>query len=442
LSTSKIKLASVSKIRSKIENFKRNYELFKKDSLDEFENIGVSFDSTIKLEISIDSLESIDEECSKDISNLETCLDEKDPESLINKKKKLEIELGTLKSRLNESEKAYQRYLDELAQWEKRREEINGSAEKINSLEYFKNVLEKSIEITPIELEKAKEDRLQRVKEVYSQLKRLAEVYEDLYKPVQKFIDEHELIKNKYKLNFNVSIAETDFIGKFFNYINQGTRGTFYGAQEGREKLKSILDLYNFNEESNILLFIDEIISSLEMDKRDLKERPVKLTSLLRKNIKKESLYDFLYSLEYLEPKYMLKLAGKELLRLSPGERGVLLLIFYLLVDNDDCPLIIDQPEDNLDNQSVFELVAPCIREARLRRQLFIVTHNPNLAVVCDAEQVIAASIDKANKERVEYISGAIENPLINRKIIDVLEGTKPAFKKRESKYFLFATYV
>lgn len=135
---------------------------------------------------------------------------------------------------------------------------------------------------------------------MYSQLERLAEVYEDLYKPVQKFIDEHELIKNKYKLNFNVSIAETDFVGKFFNYINQGTRGTFYGAQEGREKLKSMLDLYNLNEESNILLFIDEIVSSLEMDKRDLKERPVKLTSLLRKNIKKEALYDFLYSLEYL----------------------------------------------------------------------------------------------------------------------------------------------
>jgi len=440
LSTSKIKLASVSKIRGRIENFKRNYELFKKDSLDEFENIGVSFDSTIKLEVSIDSLESIDEECRKDISNLETYLDEKDPESLSNKKKNLEIELGTLQSRLNESEKAYQHYLDEFAQWEKRREEISGSAEKLNSLEYFKNALEKSIEITPIKLEKAKEDRRQKVKDVYSQLERLAEVYEDLYKPVQKFIDEHELIKNKYKLNFNVSIAETDFVGKFFNYINQGTRGTFYGAQEGREKLKSMLDLYNLNEESNILLFIDEIVSSLEMDKRDLKERPVKLTSLLRKNIKKEALYDFLYSLEYLEPKYMLKLAGKELLRLSPGERGVLLLIFYLLVDNDDCPLIIDQPEDNLDNQSVFELVAPCIREARLRRQLFIVTHNPNLAVVCDAEQVIAASIEKANKERVEYISGAIENPLINRKIIDVLEGTKPAFKKRESKYFLFAT--
>jgi hypothetical protein len=59
------------------------------------------------------------------------------------------------------------------------------------------------------------------------------------------------------------------------------------------------------------------------------------------------------------------------------------------------------------------------------------------LAVVCDAEQVIAGYIDKPNGEKVTYISGSIENLIINNRIIDILEGTKPAFKKRESKYFL-----
>ena len=439
LGVSKIKLASISKVRSKIENFKRSYELLKKDSSNEFENICVSFDSTIKLEICMDSLECVDRECKEHIYNLETSLNDKNPESLSNKKNNLVIELETLHSRLDESAKAYQSYLDGMIQWDKRGAEIIGNADQPNSLDYFNKLLENSMEAAPTELKGAKKERIQKVKDIYFQLKMLVDIYKDLYLPVQKFIDVHELIKNKYKLNFNVSIVELDLMGKFFNYINQGTRGTFYGAQEGRDKLKSIIGHYDLNDESNVLLALEEIMSSLENDKRDLRERPVKLSSQLKKNVKKEMLYDFLYSLEYLEPKYMLQLGEKELLRLSPGERGVLLLIFYLLVDNEDCPLIIDQPEDNLDNQSVFELVAPCIREARLRRQLFIVTHNPNLAVVCDAEQVIAASIDKANKERVIYISGAIENPLINRKIIDILEGTKPAFKKRESKYFLFA---
>jgi len=63
------------------------------------------------------------------------------------------------------------------------------------------------------------------------------------------------------------------------------------------------------------------------------------------------------------------------------------------------------------------------------------VTHNPNLAVVCDADQVICASIDKEDGNRVTYLSGAIENPAINKRILDIRKGTRPAFDNRDSKY-------
>lgn len=95
----------------------------------------------------------------------------------------------------------------------------------------------------------------------------------------------------------------------------------------------------------------------------------------------------------------------------------------------------MDQPEENLDNQSVYELLVKYIKKAKKRRQIIIVTHNPNLAVVCDAEQIIYAKIDKTNKNAVSYKSGSIENPEINKKIVDVLEGTMPAFSNREAKY-------
>ena len=98
-----------------------------------------------------------------------------------------------------------------------------------------------------------------------------------------------------------------------------------------------------------------------------------------------KSFYDFLFALDYLKPRYVLKMGDKELNQLSPGEKGTLLLIFYLLVDKADIPLIIDQPEHNLDNQTVYDVLVPCIKEAKKRRQIIIVTHNPNLAVVCDA---------------------------------------------------------
>ena len=64
-----------------------------------------------------------------------------------------------------------------------------------------------------------------------------------------------------------------------------------------------------------------------------------------------------------------------------------------------------------------------------------MVTHNPNLAVVADAEQVIRVSIDKENGNKFSFISGSIENPVINEAIVDVLEGTMPAFSSRRAKY-------
>nr|WP_243121119.1 hypothetical protein [Clostridium autoethanogenum] len=96
--------------------------------------------------------------------------------------------------------------------------------------------------------------------------------------------------------------------------------------------------------------------------------------------------------------------------------------------------MIIDQPEDNLDNQSVYSKLVPCICKAKTNRQVIIVTHNPNIAVACDAEQIIYCSIDKSNNN-INYISGSIENKKIKSKVIDILEGTKPAFNLRELKY-------
>ena len=70
------------------------------------------------------------------------------------------------------------------------------------------------------------------------------------------------------------------------------------------------------------------------------------------------------------------------------------------------------------------------------KRQIIMVTHNPNLAVVCDADQIIQMKIDKLHGNEVTYESGAIENPKINKIIVDILEGTYPAFHNRDCKYF------
>src|SRR3989338_2703602 len=114
-------------------------------------------------------------------------------------------------------------------------------------------------------------------------------------------------------------------------------------------------------------------MKSLETDQRP-GGGPVRVTEQIRKGKSVVALYDLIFSLEYLKPRYALRMSTKELHQLSPGERGTLLLVFYLLVDKDDIPLVIDQPEENLDNQTVYELLVPCIKEAKQQRQIFIVT--------------------------------------------------------------------
>lgn len=130
-----------------------------------------------------------------------------------------------------------------------------------------------------------------------------------------------------------------------------------------------------------------------------------------------------------------MKFQDAQIEQLSPGQRGALLLIFYLLVDKGNMPIILDQPEENLDNETIVSLLVPVLTEAKLKRQIIMVTHNPNLAVVCDAEQIIHCEFERKNGHKISYTSGSIESSEVNKKIVDILEGTMPAFNNRKLKY-------
>ncbi len=174
----------------------------------------------------------------------------------------------------------------------------------------------------------------------------------------------------------------------------------------------------------------------LHVDRREGGGNEMQPSDQLRKGNELKDLYDLLFGLTYLQPRYSLTYGGQEIRQLSPGERGLLLLVFYLLVDKDDIPLVTDQPEENLDNQTIYKILVTCIKAAKQRRQVIMVTHNPNLAVVCDAEQIICASCDKANN-LFGYFAGAIESREIKDRVVEILEGTEPAFVNRKRKYGL-----
>ena len=109
-------------------------------------------------------------------------------------------------------------------------------------------------------------------------------------------------------------------------------------------------------------------------------------------------------------------------------------MLFRSLLSKSDKPLIIDQPEDNLDSEFIFKTIVMNLRKIKEVRQVIIVTHNPNIAIACDAEQIICCSINKKDN-RISYSSGSIEDSKIRKYVVDILEGTMPAFELRKLKY-------
>ena len=186
------------------------------------------------------------------------------------------------------------------------------------------------------------------------------------------------------------------------------------------------------DDQFDLIDMLNSIIESLESETRQ-GESVIRYIDDQIDDI--EGFYNYLFGLDYLAENYQLKLGNKSLETLSPGEKGALLLVFYLLLDKSDIPLILDQPQDNLDNQSVYQILVPFIKEAKKRRQILMITHNPNLAVVADAEQIIRVDIRKDKLNEFTWISGSIENLLVKKAIVDVLEGTMPAFQNRSDKY-------
>ena len=117
---------------------------------------------------------------------------------------------------------------------------------------------------------------------------------------------------------------------------------------------------------------------------------------------------------------------------LSGGQR-VNLLLSLLLETSDERPLVIDQPEDELDNRFLFETMIPALKRLKGRRQIIVATHNANIVVNGDADQVIQLEATAARGHIA--CSGAIEEPAIRDAIVQTVDGGDEAFRLRQLKY-------
>lgn len=160
-----------------------------------------------------------------------------------------------------------------------------------------------------------------------------------------------------------------------------------------------------------------------------------------------------LFSNNYYTISYDVTYDNDSFEKMSEGKKAFIVLRLLLDFDDSVCPIIIDQPEDDLDNRAIYDQLVKYLKEQKKERQIILATHNPNVVVGADAELVIVANqngIDSLNQDNLqfEYYGNSIEDTFENKDcdtillskgirehICEILEGGNLAFQIREKKY-------
>ena len=196
---------------------------------------------------------------------------------------------------------------------------------------------------------------------------------------------------------------------------------------------------YEADAQSNIESFLQQALEN----KVELKA--YKEIKDLAKGLLTENWFSISYELTYQNDTF-----GK----MSDGKKAFVILKLLLEFSHKECPILIDQPEDSLDNRAIYNELVAYLKQKKKDRQIILVTHNANIVVNADAEEVIVANQhgeDSKNQDDIkfQYITGSLENtkPIdanldivlqsqgIREHVCEILEGGTEAFKKRENKY-------
>lgn len=226
---------------------------------------------------------------------------------------------------------------------------------------------------------------------------------------------------------------------KFMSIFDEGINGQKFRQAGGKTKIQRI------NEEILDISSYDDFVAFIRNELK-FTNTNVGIFDFIEKEL---NIDDYFYSKQDLIKKVLQNLQNilsvrpvlqiidnsgvyKTTNQLSAGQKGTLYTKIKLLTNAFDTPVLFDQPEDDLDNDFIMKSLVHLFRQLKKYRQIIIVTHNPNLVINADAEQVIIA---KNREESISYLCGAIEEEEIRREICQILEGGEEAFKKREQKY-------
>ena len=274
-----------------------------------------------------------------------------------------------------------------------------------------------------------------------AQLETIKSSFEEVSLGKESWSAEQKELVNKLLRDINIDGNIEFDVNAFYKGLvpllnGQKFRSTNSETQEDRIKAR-----FNVKSYETYLRLIknEKVIDDGEREAISLNEFAIQKEYFLKNNYDiYEYLYLHRYRQTYLTVKPLIEYLGKQPEKLSVGQRGTFYVCMKLATDPFGSPFVFDQPEDDLDNKFIMRELVPLFREIKKYRQVIIATHNANLVVNADAEQVIIASNDE---EILSYMTGSIENTSleeprgIRENLCDILEGGQTAFETREKKY-------
>ncbi len=223
---------------------------------------------------------------------------------------------------------------------------------------------------------------------------------------------------NKYDNNLSIEVNYKGRNDIFYNKLHSifkgsGIRGGTYDTIQS--EYKDFVEIYRDIVNLNSILNISENLI-------------VEFKSRLSANL--EELLTF-----RVPDRFIIKYNGKPLKDHSLGQRATALILFLLAQKETDV-LVIDQPEDDLDNQTIYEDVIKEIKALKGDMQFIFATHNANIPVLGDSEKII--SCEYIDNEKIEITAGTIDSPEIQKQIVTIMEGGKEAFRRRKNIYSIW----
>lgn len=331
------------------------------------------------------------------------------------------------------------------------KQKINNQSELEKLGASFKPLLEKAQKSKSLD-EKIKklEEQQQKSKEINIQEKNLQTLKNDYDVLIKNIAKDHSQFFNNF-FNAKTKILEQRSITKNQD-LKFGIEVLFESNAFQESCINDICDQRKLSQFKNGFLQNYEYSDSVNF-KVDI---VTIIQAILTKEItlkgsysKKEAITKFTHPWFVFD--YKIKQNGDEISEMSPGKKSFVLLKLLIELDNSKCPILLDQPEDDLDNRSIYNDLVKFIKTKKKERQIIIATHNPNLVVGADSECVIVANqngdVTKNKTYQFEYVQGALEDAFLNEEssyileqrgiqehVCDILEGGKEAFTTRRQK--------